>query len=61
MLPQKVINDPKKNLNLNIMTLRKCIILFKKMNWNLLLLKLLPQENQILLFKSFTDTLYGPY
>ena len=61
MLPQKVINDPKKNLNLNIMTLRKCIILLKKMNWNLLLLKLLPQENQILLFKSFTDTLYGPY
>ena len=61
MLAQKVINDPKKNLNLNIMTLRKCIILLKKMNWNLLLLKLLPQENQILLFKSFTDTLYGPY
>ena len=30
MLPQKVINDPKKNLNLNIMTLRKCIILLKK-------------------------------
>ena len=30
--------------------------IYKKMNWNLCLLKLSIQENQILLWKSFTDT-----
>ena len=35
--------------------------IFKKIDWNLLLLTLLPLEKQMLLFKSFTDSLYGPY
>ena len=29
--------------------------IYKKMNWNLLLLKLSARENQILLWESFTD------
>ena len=34
---------------------RNDLNIYKKMNWNLLLLKLLTRENQILLWESFTD------
>ena len=34
---------------------RSDLNIYKKMNWNLLLLKLSTQENQILLWESFTD------
>ena len=34
---------------------RNDLNIYKKMNWNLLLLKLSTQENQILLWESFTD------
>ena len=36
-------------------TCRNDLNIDKKMNWNLLLLKLLTRENQILLWESFTD------
>ena len=34
---------------------RNDLNIYKKMNWNLLLLKLPTRENQILLWESFTD------
>ena len=34
---------------------RNDLNIYKRMNWNLLLLKLLTQESQILLWQSFTD------
>ena len=34
---------------------RNNLNIYKKMNWNLLLLKFLTRENQILLWESFTD------